>query len=232
VLSNARLYEVLAQSSDQQSRGALARAAQQAGATQLLEGGLHVLADGRLRLDLRRVDLASGAVRTGHQLEGSDVFALVSEATTDLSRSLDRPVGRLDPAEVSTRSLVGYRFYQEGLRNYSRGDYRSAERLLDAAVREDSSFAMAAFYLMQSRSASGTPQPIATWSRVLALAARAPERERLLIRGTWALIYGRSPSSARSAEGARSSDLPTSRYVASTLARITNSRRLAPSALR
>ena len=190
VLSNARLYEVLAQSKDTQSRGALAAAAQQAGATQLLEGGLHALADGRLRLDLRRVDLTSGAVRTAHQLEGSDVYALVSEATTDLSRSLDRPVGRLDPADVSTRSLVAYRFYEEGLRHNSRGDYHSAERLFDAAIREDSAFAMAAFYLMLARGTLGVSQPPDTWSRVLALAARAPERERLLIRGTWALTYG------------------------------------------
>ena len=192
VLSNARVYEVLAQSRDTQSRGALARAAQQAGATQLLEGGLHALADGRLRLDLRRVDLSSGAVRTAHQLEGNDVYALVSEATADLSSTLDHPVARLDLREVSTESLVAYRFYEEGLRSYSRGDYRSAERLLDAAVKEDSTFAMAAFYLMLARGPLGVQQPANTWTRVLALADRAPERERLLIRGSWALAYGQA----------------------------------------
>jgi len=94
---------------------------------------------------------------------------------------------------VSTRSLVAYRFYEEGLRSYGRGDYRAAERLLDAALAEDSSFAMAAFYLVMTRIASGSSsQPPDVWERVAALAERAPERERLVIRGTWALLASRA----------------------------------------
>jgi DNA-binding SARP family transcriptional activator/TolB-like protein len=189
VLSSARLYEVMAQIGDQRTA---ARAAQRAGASELLEGGLHSLAGGRLLLDLRRIDLETGAIRTAYRLEGTDVYALVGQATEDLARSLDHPSGRLDPADVSTRSLVAYRFYQEGLRSYGRGDYRGAERLLDAALAEDSSFAMAAFYLVMTRIALGAPQPADTWDRVGRLADRAPERERLLIRGTWAMHAGRA----------------------------------------
>jgi TolB-like protein len=151
VLSSARLYEVLNQLGEAtESRAATARAAVRAGANELLEGGLHPLAGGRLLLELRRVDLASGTVRTAYRVEASDVYALVSEATEDLARSLSRASGRLDPADVSTRSLVAYRFYEEGLRSFSRGDYRSADRLFGAAVAEDSTFAMAAFYVVMT----------------------------------------------------------------------------------
>jgi len=193
VLSSARLYEVMAQIDDprQQPATIAARAAQRAGANELLEGGLHALAGGRLLLDLRRIDLATGAIRTAYRLEGDDVFALVTQATEDLARNLDHPSGRLDPADVSTRSLVAYRFYEEGLRSYGRADYRAAERLFDAALAEDSSFAMAAFYRLMTRIPLGLAQP-AEWDRVGQLASRAPERERLLIRGTWAMFAGRA----------------------------------------
>lgn len=194
VLSSARLYEVLAQLNDtnQPPNARLARAAQRAGATEVLEGGLHALSDGRLMLDLRRVDLATGALHSGYRLEGADVFALVSRATEDLSKSLDYPgAERLDPAEVSTRSLVAYRFYEEGLRSYSRADYRGAARLFEGAVAEDSTFAMAVFYRMMARTTIGAGQPDDNWDRVLRLAQRAPERERLFIRATWA--SGASP---------------------------------------
>jgi DNA-binding SARP family transcriptional activator/TolB-like protein len=191
VLSSARLYEVIGQSEDARpSSAAVSRAAARAGATELVEGGLHAVAGGRLLLDLRRVDLATGAVRGAYRSEGSDVYALVTEATTDLAGSLDHPVGPLDPADVSTKSLVAYRFYEEGLRSYGRGDFRSAEQMLGAALAEDSAFAMAAFYRMQALDNLGQEQPVDIWDRVLALAGRAPDRERLLIRGTWALVSG------------------------------------------
>jgi DNA-binding SARP family transcriptional activator len=188
VLSGARLYEVVAQLDDskQPQNSLVARAAQRAGATELLEGGLHALSDGRLMLDLRRIDLTTGAVRAGYRLEGADLYALVIQATENLSRSLDHPSGRLDPGDVSTRSLVAYRFYEEGLRSYSRGDYRGADRLLETALTEDSTFAMAAFYRMMARALMGGPETDTNWERVLRLAERAPERERLLIRATWA----------------------------------------------
>ncbi|MDF2775448.1 MAG: transcriptional activator protein [Geminicoccaceae bacterium] len=188
VLSGARLYEVVAQLDDpkQPQNTLVARAAERAGATEVLEGGLHALTDGQLMLELRRIDLKTGAVRDGYRLEGADVYALVSRATEVLSRSLDHPSGRLDPGDVSTRSLVAYRFYEEGLRSYARADYRGADRLLQAAVAEDSSFAMAAFYLLMARVGLGAPEGDNTWERVLRLADRAPERERLLIKATWA----------------------------------------------
>ena len=56
-------------------------ASPKAGATELIDGTLYARPGGRLRLDLRRTDLASGDLRTTHTAEGRDVFALVDSGT-------------------------------------------------------------------------------------------------------------------------------------------------------
>ncbi|HEX6048618.1 MAG TPA: BTAD domain-containing putative transcriptional regulator, partial [Gemmatimonadaceae bacterium] len=50
--------------------GAIAAVAKQAGARELVDGALYRLAESRYRLDLRRTDLASGAVLAAHAVEG------------------------------------------------------------------------------------------------------------------------------------------------------------------
>lgn len=190
VLSSTRVLELLrARSRDGDDRGAWAEAARQAGASELVEGGLHQLGPDRLLLDLRRIDLRNGVVLTALRLEGSDVFEVVGSATGEIAAALGHPVGRLDPADVTTRSLVGYRFYEEGLHAYTRGDFRAAEQLFDAALREDSSFAMAAYYRWMAQLSRGGSITHAELARLRVLSARASDRERLLIQGTLAMAY-------------------------------------------
>ena len=81
---------------------------------------------------------------------------------------LDRPF---------TRSAVASRFYEEGLRAYRAGDAIAARRLSLAALREDSSFAMAAYL---ASLVSEHPE-FEMRQRALRLAANATERERLTI---------------------------------------------------
>lgn len=194
VLSSARLLELLEgaeQTGD--ARGAWARAARRAGATELLEGGLHQLAPDRLLLELRRTDLTSGAVRTAYRLEGADPFELVARATGEIAASMGQVAGALDPADVSTRSLVAYRFYEEGLRAFSRGDFRGAEQLLEAALREDSLFALAAYYRWQARNRRGHLLTPGELDQLRGLSTRAPDRERLLIRA-WLAFASDEPT--------------------------------------
>jgi hypothetical protein len=62
-ISDARLHYLLRQMGDrEESRGAVARAARLAGATELLEGAVSHSSGGGLRLDLRRVDIDDGVV--------------------------------------------------------------------------------------------------------------------------------------------------------------------------
>jgi DNA-binding SARP family transcriptional activator/tetratricopeptide (TPR) repeat protein len=186
VVSSARLYEILGRDSAQH-RASITRAARHAGAGELLEGALHRSPAGGLRLDLRRVELRTGTVRAGYTFEGADVFELIDRATAEIAADLGLPSGRLRVAEVATPSLVAYRFYEEGLRSNAVADYRGAVRLFEAALAEDSTFAMAYHYLWAAREALHQPIPDTARARMLRLADRAADRERLLMRATWAV---------------------------------------------
>ncbi|HUF51417.1 MAG TPA: protein kinase [Longimicrobiales bacterium] len=184
VLSNARMVEILAQLNDT-SRAAPARAARQAGAAELLEGSLYSRTDGSLRLDLRRVALRDGSVRHAVTVTASDLFELVDRATEQLSALLGLSSDSLRVADVTTTSLVAYRFYEEGLRSAQLGDGREAIRLFEAALAEDSSFAMAAHYQWAMRLELEQQMPVSVRSWLLRLATRAPERERLIMQISW-----------------------------------------------
>ena len=184
VLSRIRVLELLnRRAGTDHSAEEVAAAAREAGATELLEGGVNAIADGRLLLDLRRVDLITGKLQTAYRLEGRDLFALMDQATSEVAASF----GRSAPAargQSDTHSLVAYRFYEEGLKRYAQGDFRTARGLFDAALREDSLFAMAAFYRLRSGAPVGIGAEPGEVDRLRALAKVASDRERLLILGT------------------------------------------------
>lgn len=182
VVSQARMIE-LAPARQADRGAALFSAARQAGATELIDGSLVRLPDGTLRLDLRRTDLASGRLLGSRRIEGSNPFELVERATGALVEHGEAAPAGL--ADVTTRSITAYRFYEEGVRSFHAGDRNAARRLFAASLAEDSSFAMAQYY------AALAMQPdfdafVRGLRRALALSARATERERLLIRLEWA----------------------------------------------
>lgn len=86
---------------------------------------------------------------------------------------------------TSTRSLVAYRFYQEGVRAYYRGAASLAYPLFGAAVREDSTFAMAWLYLGQTAPEDRDGYSYFDRARQMA-EAFSSERERLLVGALWA----------------------------------------------
>jgi len=186
VLSTARIYELLgpARARGQEST-AMERVAREARATQLVQGMLYRRPGGALRLELQRVDLQSGVVLQQYGVQGPDAFAVTDSATAALAASFGVSADTIRVADVTTRSLAAYRMYVAGLRAYYREeDPRGAVRLFEAALTEDSAFAMAAYY-------AGTINPILSGpkshlAQAVRLAAHASDRERLLIRGAWA----------------------------------------------
>jgi tetratricopeptide (TPR) repeat protein len=187
VVSPARMYELLGRLGGVgDGKAAMALAARQAGATELVEGALYRRERGGLRLDLRRVDLATGDVKQAYAAEGTDAFTLVDRATSELAAALGAPTEQLRIADVTTRSLAAYRLYQEGLRAYYRSaDFAGADRLFTAALAEDSTFAMTAYYAYLMELASGVPGGWHHLAIAARMADRASDRERLLIRTTW-----------------------------------------------
>jgi len=186
VVSHGRMLELMRASgnANDTSAGRFVDAARQAGATELIDGTLYSRPGGRLRLDIRRVDLASGAIGDVHTVEGSDLFALVDSGTARLVAALGGVAPAGSVADVTTRSVTAYRMYEQGIRAFYRGDGRTALRFFDAALVEDSLFALAAYY-----DALSDPEPRTyriRMERAKRLAERATDRERLIILAGWA----------------------------------------------
>jgi tetratricopeptide (TPR) repeat protein len=201
MVSSARMYEVLGQvaSTGDTTAGAIVAAARRTGATELVDGALYDVRAGRLRLDLRRVDLASGAVLRAYTVEGPDLFALADSGTAQLVGDIGGTAPSSSLADVSTRSVTAYRLYEEGLRAFYQSDVPAAERLFQSALQEDSAFAMAQYYYSQSVTQGTRSDALSRLKRAVDLAERASDRERLLIKATWAFSNS-SPATRAYAE--------------------------------
>ena len=184
LVSQARMLELM-RPGDSSGRAQL-DVARRAGATEVIDGILYARGGGRLRLDLRLVDLSTGAVRVVRTVEGSDLFALVDSGTVQLSGTLHRPAPHGSIADVTTRSTAAYDLYTEGVRAYYGGAERAALRLFDRALEEDSLFALAAYYGALAAYRTEPEAWRAKVDRALRLATRAPDRERLVITADWA----------------------------------------------
>jgi DNA-binding SARP family transcriptional activator/tetratricopeptide (TPR) repeat protein len=188
VLSAGRMLELMRRSRTLSDTGVagFTTAARNAGATEVIDGTLYARPDGNLRLDLRRVDLATGSIRDVNSVEGSDLFTLVDSGTARLLAAHGGAVPAGSIAGVTTHSAPAYRFYVEGLKMLFDGDAPGAERLLAAALREDSTFAMAAYYY--ARTSSMRVPMVRRLNLARRLSANATERERLLIQLGWAQL--------------------------------------------
>ena len=152
-----------------------------AGAQEIIEGRLSRRADGTLRADLRRADLATGKTRAAYIVEGADLTQVADLLTEQVARDfkVPTPIAR---REGTTSSIVAYRFYEQGLRAYYENDAIGARRLFAAALAEDSTFAMAALY--NGFVVAGDSEDV-YFARALRHANRTNERERLLISVAW-----------------------------------------------
>jgi DNA-binding SARP family transcriptional activator len=179
VIANSRILELLEQGKDT-LRSARSDAARRAGATEILEGELVPAVGGLLRLDLRRIQIGRGAVRGGYSVSGTDRLALIDSVTLLLAADLRIGRPRRPLAEVTPRSPVALRLYEEGLRAFYQSDPEAALGLFREALLEDSTFAMAAYYAYRSGIDVDGRDPVLE-ARALRLSARAPDRDRLII---------------------------------------------------
>ncbi len=188
VVGTSRLLELLPPGGDT-SRAARTTAARQAGATEVLEGEIARGNAGMFRLDLRRVDLRTGVVRRGYLVYAADRHALVDSVTALVANDLRMATPEGSVAQVTTRSPIAYRLYENGLRTYFQYDVYAARSLFDAAVREDSNFAMAAYYSWLT-AVESNDRGFEQARHALRVARRASDRDRLLIQTHIALSDG------------------------------------------
>ena len=187
VIGIERLHEFLAPvDPGERTGGTWNRAARRAGAEILIEGVLHAHLGGQYQLSLARQDLATGRTADAVTARGTDLYSLAEQATGRILASLGIEAAPFRAADATTRSLAAYRFYEEGLRAYYAGDGNAAHRLFGAALAEDSLFAMAVYYRALSREEIDHQAFRRDLGHAARLAARASDRERLLIRSAWA----------------------------------------------
>jgi TolB-like protein len=144
VIANSRMLELTPREADT-SRSALTDAARRAGATQVIEGELIPLPGRNLRLEVRRVDITRGLVRGGYRITGA--IALLFDSVTALIAAdfrVSAPTRSL--TEVTTRSPVAYRFYEEGLRARFIIRYLRRQSALSVRRARRLTFAMATYY--------------------------------------------------------------------------------------
>jgi DNA-binding SARP family transcriptional activator/tetratricopeptide (TPR) repeat protein len=188
VVSGERMQELLTQlGPSRDSAGTIARAARRAGATQVLEGILSGGAGSPLRIDVRRADLAGGKIRGALVVEAADIFSLADQLSGQVARDLGHAFPRRPLAETRSQSLVAGRLYEAGARAFYQGDAAAAVRLFDAALREDSTFTMAALFASRaSWGVRGDSMALRYLGLAHRAAQRASERERLLVESEWA----------------------------------------------
>ena len=187
VVSHARLYDMLGQLGAQEATpSAISDAARRAGATELLEAVLSRTPDRVLRLDLRRVDLETGDVHDAQSFSGTTVFELADRATARTAAEVGLRAPPQPLTAVTTTSRTAARLYEEGLRTYYQSDIVAAVRLFHAALDEDSTFAMAAYYAGLGEELTDGPASRRDLALALRLADHVSERERLVIREAWA----------------------------------------------
>ena len=182
VVSTARIYELVSQGDRKgdTSAASLVSAARRAGATELVDGALYAQAGGGFRLDLRRVELASGSIQKTHSVTGRTLFELADSGTARLAADFGETTPAGSIADVTTRSIVAYRLYEQGLRAYFANDLTGAQPLFEAALKEDSTFAMAAYYSAMSLVARPY-DALQRYYLAARLATRTSDRERLTI---------------------------------------------------
>jgi len=187
VVSSIRRRELLAELGDSAPGEAARSLARAAGASDVLEGIVYQASENRMRLDLRRVSVRTGAVRQAVSVSADDPFALADSAVAAYTR-----LWRLAPPgnplrEETSISVEALSLYSDGVALLHQGtDPRGAAALFQAALRRDSLFAMAAYGLYRSLVAAKDPEAPRWLERARAPEMRATDRERRIIATTWA----------------------------------------------
>lgn len=144
-------------------------------------------APGRARRWRRGVSIAAAAIVT------AVTAGLLAERSLGANRprwaaGIERHAATQPMSAVTTPTLAARRVYEQGLVSFYQHDVTTAVQLFHAALREDSTFALAAYYAALAEQESDGAAARRDFALALRLAVHAPARERLMIRQTWAFV--------------------------------------------
>ena len=101
------------------------------------------------------IEVGTGDVLASQKIEGNsddDIFSVIDKLTIQIKNDLSLPFEALlepDPqiADYTTHSPLAYRHYLEGIENYNKMYFNEAQADFEIALKYDSTFAMAYYYL-------------------------------------------------------------------------------------
>ncbi|HET7040269.1 MAG TPA: protein kinase, partial [Gemmatimonadales bacterium] len=148
---------------------------------------------GDVVVSMTRYRTATGEKLTETEVRGSDPLVLADELATEIKGTVDVPEGYTGPVvdlpvnEILTTSPAAFGHYARGSRAITvDNDFAAAAAALEAAVREDSTFAMAHYllylaYIFSSRSQDA----LRSIQAAVDYAIRLPERLRNQVKGNY-----------------------------------------------
>ncbi len=158
VVSRQRLYDILKVLNKEDSRRidrtVASEVARKAEVRWILTGNI-LQTEPNIVLTSDISDASTGEILSTWRVTGEkeeDIFSVVDRLTAQIKKDLSLPGGATKKlgksvADVTTRSPEAYRYYLEGLDNYSKIYFADAARSFQRALEFDSTFAMAYFRL-------------------------------------------------------------------------------------
>jgi len=168
--------------------------ATKAGAKWMLLGNILRL-EPQIVLTSQLVDVATGDAIASQRItgeKGEEIFSLVDKLTVEIKKDLalpaaaqnepDRPV-----RDVTTSSPEAYRYYLEGVEAFQKLYWADAEKSFQKALKSDSTFAMAYYWLAMVARSSEMKELTA---KAVQYSDRVSWREKQYIRGLDASVSG------------------------------------------
>jgi serine/threonine protein kinase/tetratricopeptide (TPR) repeat protein len=153
--------------------------------------GTFIKAGETFATDVKVLDVDTKDLLKTASARGDGVQSILNTQIDQLSKEIARGVGlsrrkvEATPsqiAEVTTSSMDAYNLFLRGRAEYEKIYYAEAVRYFSKAVELDSNFALAHLYLSRAYGALIEPEKsIQAITKAMTLAARAPEKERLMI---------------------------------------------------
>jgi serine/threonine protein kinase/tetratricopeptide (TPR) repeat protein len=158
VVSSQRLYDILKQLGHEGERkidrAVATQIAERAKARWMLVGNI-LNTDPEIIITAQLIDVGTGNISASQRIEGTAgerVFSLIDRLTVEIKQDLGLPSGAIqevDPevAEITTHSPEAYRYYFEGQELFYKHFWAEAKEDFLKAIKVDSAFTMAHFYL-------------------------------------------------------------------------------------
>ncbi len=152
VVERAQLQQLLEEMKLGQSGLLDAGTAQQVGkvlgAQNLLLGSFMKMLDGKMRIDIRIVEVETGLTVKAEEETGKpkDLYKLIARLVAKVLKDLDVKLSRADAlklADVDNKSFKAAIFYARGLEYEDAGDAASAKKMYQKALKENPKFTRA-----------------------------------------------------------------------------------------